>query len=424
MKMSKSSLYLVVAVMVTLLMGVLLFNSIQSSNWSNEQSTAERAKNEIVFADWAYIPSEIFDKFSQEYPDISVNYQHYNLAGFSEVIQQKMIMGETLDLVGIMNNELSQYVSQGWLTDLSENAYLSRFQPEMVSAIQSRGYGKVYAIPYEAEYYGIWYNKILFDKYKLTAPRTFQEFLSVCEVLKQHDVDPLVVGARDAESAAYIFLLRIFKAIDEESKWNEYRAGSRRFTDPDTISLFLDTQRLIDDGYISPDSINLTYQQAFDSFKNAKAAMLIAPDASFNMAKDDFEKVCDPQVFVIPYADYARQSKTFTDYSTMLIGISNTSNNPEAAEKLLNFLTRPDVVQIYCEETVSYPTTENADTSYLKYNVLWKPVRENTLQETPFASLSIEGRAALNVLAQQLIAGLIDAKEVATQFDQIIKSGF
>lgn len=419
--MSKSSLYLLVAVMVTLLMGVLLFNSIQSSDWSNEQSLAERAKNEIVFAHWAYIPIEIFDKFSQEYPDIAVNYQHYNLAGYREVIQQKIIMGETLDLVGILNNELSQYVSQGWLMDLSDNSYLSRFNPEMIGAIQSHGSGRVYAIPYQAEYYGIWYNKILFDKYKLMVPKTFQEFLSVCETLKERDINPIVIGARDAESAAYIFLLRILEAIDEESEWNDFRIGSKRFTDPDTSSLFLETQRLIDDEYISPDSINLTYQQAFDYFKNAKAAMLIAPDASFNMARDDFEKVCDPQVFVIPYSDYTRRCKTITDYSTMLIGISKTSNNPDEAEKLLNFLSRPDIVQIYCEQTVSFPSTENADTSYLKYNALWEPIRENTLQQTPFASLSIEDRAALNALAQKFIAGLMNANEVATQFDRIIR---
>ncbi len=415
--MKKSSLYLLTAFMLTFLLGLLLFNSIQLSDW-NTQSSNEH-KKEIVFAHWAYFPEEIFDKFNDEYPDLTVDYQHYNAAGYNDIIQQKMMMGETLDVIGVMGHELSQYVAQDWLLDLSGESLVQEYNPQVMDSLK-QATGKVYTVAYKAEYFGIWYNKILFEKYNIDVPKTYRDFVSLCAVLKRNDINPIVLGARDEDVASYIYYLRIFGAIDSESELWSYQYGDSRFSDTVAATLFDDTQYLIDQGYISPDSVNLTYQQAFDYFKNAKAAMLIAPDASFNMARDDFEKVCDPGVFAIPYTNSSQQIKTPVDNRQMMIGISKNSDSTEEAGLLLDFLSRPDIVKLYCEQTVSYPTVLNVDTSYLKYNKLWEPIRSLPKQTAPFANLSTEEAASLDALAKEFIAGLINARQLANSFDVII----
>lgn len=416
--MKKSSLYVLTAFLLTFLLGVLLFNSIQLSDWDTQNNNEN--KKEIVFAHWEYIPGEIFDRFNSEYPDLTVNYQHYNAAGYNDIIQQKMMMGEKLDVLGVMGHELNQYVTQSWLLDISGEPFVRKYDPEITESLSRDTGDKLYTVSYKAEYFGIWYNKILFEKYNLEVPKTYREFVSLCAVLKRNDIKPIVLGARDEDVASYIYMLRIFDTIDDEAELWSYRYGDKRFSDMETITLFDDTQYLIDQDYISPDSINLTYQQAFDYFKNANAAMLIAPDASFNLARDDFEKVCDPGVFAIPYGNSPQQIKTPVDDRKMMIGISKNSDSTEEAKLLLDFLSRPDIVKLYSEQTVSYPTVNNVDTSFLKYNMLWEPLRSQPHQTDPFAGLSSEEDGSLNALAKQFIAGLIDARQLAKEFDNII----
>ena len=85
----------------------------------------------------------------------------------------------------------------------------------------------------------------------------------------------------------------------------------------------------------------------------------------------------------------------------------------------LDFLSRPDIVKLYCEQTVSFPTIANVDTSYLKYNKLREPIRNQTKQTDPFSGLLTEEAASLDSLAKEFIAGLIDGRQLAKSFDTI-----
>ncbi len=413
--MRKSSLYLLASVLITLLLGVLLFNSIQLSDFDSSLNVNKQAQTELVFANWEYMPDEIFELFNKEYPDISINFQHYNDAAYSDILRQKMTMGEKLDVIGVKTGDYRRYISQSWLLDISDEAFVGEYMPEITAAVKQAGDGRLYAVSYKAEYYGIWYNKILFEKYHLDVPKNYTEFLQVCAELKSNDIDPIVLGARDQDVAAYIYYLRAFDMMDQP--------GWQAAIQPNSIGgelalgLFQDTQFLVQQGYISPDSVHLTYQQAFDYFKNAKAAMLIAPDVSFNMAKEDFEKVCDPGVFAIPYANIAEQIKVPVNYLSMLVGINSQSENVEEARLFLDFLSRPEIAKIYCEQTISFPTVSGADTSSLKYNDLWMPLRSQTQQLTPIALLSPEVEASFSAAAKQFVAGLTDAAQMTEVFN-------
>lgn len=405
--MRKSSLYLLASVLVTILLGVLLFNSIQLSDFNDALGDNKQAKKELVFAHWEYIPDVIFDLFSEEYPDISVNYQHYNAAGYNDIIQQKMTMGDKIDILGVKAGDFQEYILKSWLLDISDEPFVKRYRPDITAAIKQAGDGTQYAISYKAEYYGIWYNKILFEKYRLDVPRNFTEFLNVCAGLKSRDIKPIVLGARDEDAAAYIYFLRVINMMEAKASTDGQS----------TLGLFEETQNLIAQGYISPDSANLNYQQAFDYFKNAKAAMLIAPDSSFNMAKEDFEKACDPGVFAIPFADSADRIKTPVNYFSMLIGINSQSEHTEEAKLFLDFLSRPEIAKIYCEETISYPAVADTDTSGLKYIDLWMPLRTQTQMHIPFALLTTNEKDSLNAAARRFVAGLIDSAGMTEVFD-------
>lgn len=422
--MRKSTLYLITAFLLTILMGVVLFNTIKLSDFTGEKEFAEKTKVKIAFLHWVYFPEEIFTLFNQEYPTISVDYQHYNLSSYSEILQKKIAMGEKLDVFGINAFELFKYGNQNALVDLGGEKFLRNYKTEIRSEIQKINNNKEYAVSYSAEYFGIWYNKILFEKYNLKVPENYNEFLEVCETFRENDVDPIVIGARDAEAASYVYLLRIIQFMDDKDWQLKLKTGGMNFTEGALFHTFVETEDLIENRYISQDSIGLTYHQAFDYFKNAKAAMLIAPDRSMNMVKEDFEKVCNPGVFIIPYADGKGESKTNADYLTALIAISNDSQNAEESRLLLEFLSRPEIVELYRKDSISYPTLIEAEVSDLKYNDLWEPIRNNDNRGPYDRYISQEDKNTLDTNAKLFIGGVIDAEDLASVFQEIFAQGY
>jgi raffinose/stachyose/melibiose transport system substrate-binding protein len=422
--MRKSTLYLITAFLLTILMGVVLFNTIKLSDFTSEVAAAKKTKVKIAFMHWVYFPEEILTRFNQEYPNITVDFQHYNLSSYSEILQKKIAMGEKLDVIGINAFELFKYGNQNALVDLGGEKFLNNYKTEIRSEIQKINNSKEYAVSYSAEYYGIWYNKILFDKYNLMVPENYNEFLEVCETFRENDVDPVVLGARDPEAASYVYLLRIIKFMDDANWQLKLKTGETNFTKGALFNSFVETEKLIKNRYISEDSIGLTYHQAFDYFKNAKAAMLIAPDRSLNMVKEDFEKVCNPGVFIIPYADGKHESKTTANYLSALIGISKVSQNVEASGLLLEFLSRPEIADIYSRDSISYPTLLETEARDLKYNDLWKPIRNNENRGPYDRYISQEDKKTLDTNAKAFIGGLISAEDLAGVFQKIFAPGY
>ena len=64
--------------------------------------------------------------------------------------------------------------------------------------------GEVYAIPTQQSTAIMYYNKAIFDKYGLEVPTTYDEYVQVCDTLKENGVTPVALA-----SAAFSFLSRL-----------------------------------------------------------------------------------------------------------------------------------------------------------------------------------------------------------------------
>ena len=57
-------------------------------------------------------------------------------------------------------------------------------------------HGKIYALPYYSTCYGIVYNQVIFKRYGLEVPETYEEFLKICEILKANQIAPLAIRGK------------------------------------------------------------------------------------------------------------------------------------------------------------------------------------------------------------------------------------
>ncbi len=90
---------------------------------------------------------------------------------------------------------------------LKQDAWHSH-QPLMDSFLgstinQYKWKGHYYFLPYEFITGGIWYNKVLFDKYHISPPATWSQLLSVVQTMKSHHLSPFALDGNDASYAAY-----------------------------------------------------------------------------------------------------------------------------------------------------------------------------------------------------------------------------
>lgn len=412
-------LYIAAAIMLFILSGVVIFNSLQSINPDDEKKPAP---TEIDFVHWAYFPDEIFDLFHKEHPNIKINYEWYNVENYSRALRLRINSDEKTDVIGVLPIDYADFAINGNLMNLSQQSFLSGFKQDVRNAVKSKFDGAEYAVAYRSTYFGIWYNKTLFAKYGIKEPVNFEEFIKVCGTLKLNNINPLVLGAKDDASAMYLYLLPLFQLFDYPTWKSNYRSGIDAFDLPASRLKFYDLQMLVDHDYIDKNSVSLTYQQAFDYFKQSRAAMILAPDWSINMTGDDMEKVFEPGVFFIPYKENEIETKVPVDKADYLIGVYPGSDNVQESLAFLKFLSRPDVAQLYCDRTASYPTVKGVNIDALPYNRLWEPIRKMEGASADFMILSKENQAFLARKAKLFIAGSMRFEDLIDAFDKTYAS--
>ena len=142
--------------------------------------------------------NEIVNRFNAAYPDITVTIEPGNGGAYSEFIKTKDSVGEFPDVMEMRDTAV--YVRAGKLEPLSEDiTSLFRTTTEFN--------GQVYTAPLSGENtMGIIYNKKYFDENGLTEPATYDEFMTLCQTIKDKgDMAPLVVGGQDIWHMGFLF---------------------------------------------------------------------------------------------------------------------------------------------------------------------------------------------------------------------------
>jgi raffinose/stachyose/melibiose transport system substrate-binding protein len=134
--------------------------------------------------------NETVNRFNKAYPDITVRIQPGNGGAYSEFLKTKESVGEFPDVMEMRDTPV--YVRAGMLEPLPDDI-VSLFNSTVPFD------GKTYTAPIAGENtQGIIYNKKYFDENGFTEPATYEEFLKLCQKIKDKgDMSPLVIGGQD-----------------------------------------------------------------------------------------------------------------------------------------------------------------------------------------------------------------------------------
>lgn len=224
--------------------------------------------------------TEIFPKLVNEsYPDIKVEVVKLPDNQYSTALQSKLASGECSDIILVQ----PMYASSTSVLELAAKGYLEPITD--MEAVKLAGIGadsftyngEVYGIPTGVTILGTYYNQDLFSQYNLEIPKSWEEFLNVCETLKVNGVQPIVMGDKDKYEMQFgLYQIAANEIYTQNENYDiELRDGSTNFTDEGTWDKVLSMYtELYEKEYIAQDSVAIGNTQAIQRFTEGKAAMI------------------------------------------------------------------------------------------------------------------------------------------------------
>ena len=138
---------------------------------------------------------------------------------------------------------------------------------------------------YKGHYWGVpvnihrsnvlWFNKDIFDRYKLTPPETWDEFFVICERLKLEGIIPIVLGNAGGWEVPHLFEDILVSTLGAE-KYKGLWTGQTPWSDPGVTQALEILLKILD--YVNPDYAAHTWDTALDYFVIGKGAMHIMGD--------------------------------------------------------------------------------------------------------------------------------------------------
>lgn len=225
----------------------------------------------------------LFEIYKAKYPDVEViNATVAGGAGANAkaVFKTRMLGGDPPDTFQVhAGHELiDTWVVPGYmqpLTDLYKSEGWTESMPQGVLDIVSYK-GDYWSVPVNIHRSNVlWFNKSIFNKYKITPPRTFNQFFEVLEELKLKGIAPFVMGTKEGWEAGHVFesvLLGKLGANDYNGLWTgEVKWSDARVTDAlETFAKMV--------SYLNTDHSALTWAEAGQYLLKEKGAMMIMGD--------------------------------------------------------------------------------------------------------------------------------------------------
>ncbi|MFF1322480.1 MULTISPECIES: ABC transporter substrate-binding protein [Streptomyces] len=205
------------------------------------------------------------------------------------------------------------------LDDLWGSSELKRYSKALNSLCTSSSGKKVF-VPATYYWWGMFYRKSNFAKWGVSEPKSWDDFLDLCDKLKSKGVAPIGLGAGGNTAwvaSAWFDYLDI--RINGAEYHRELLAGKHRFDDPEVRKVFDRWQEVLP--YFDPNGTAGAFQDATTALLNGRSGMMLIgtffADAAPKDALDDIDffrfPIIDPKV---PLAEEAPTDGYFASART------------------------------------------------------------------------------------------------------------
>ncbi|PMC34828.1 sugar ABC transporter substrate-binding protein [Bacillus sp. UMB0899] len=352
------------------IMAVLLLSAcgLNGGGGSTEQATSDSGKSESnggkkTLEFWHIDPGEkeaVYEeavaRFEEKHPDVDVKVLRIPNDAYKQKLSVAMSGNDAPDVFHSWGGGwLKNFVDQGKVYDITDATDKSHFNE---LALNNATYdGKVYGMPLSLTIDVIFYNKELFEKFGLEAPKTYDELLKVIDTLKENEVVPIALANQTKWPGAYIFMNFASRIAGPELFDSAFKRQGRGFDDPDYVQAGKYIQELVERDAFNPGFNGVPYDegQGRQLLYSGKAAMMDMSLSFLNNVREEapeFEEKMD--FFLFPTVPGGKGDQTHVGANTGPVwSVAQNSENPDLATELVKELTSTETAQNYTDRTGS-----------------------------------------------------------------------
>jgi ABC-type glycerol-3-phosphate transport system substrate-binding protein len=295
-------------------------------------------------------------------PDIEIVHSTVAHEDFKQAIRAYLTASTPPDVMTwFAGNRARFFIDKGLILDISdvwESEGWNESYPAGFRALSTVD-GKQYFLPSSWYWWAVYYRTDIFEQYGLEPPETWEEFLQVCETLKENGIAPITIGTKYRWTAAAWFDYLNMRVNGPEFHIN-LMLGKERYDDPRVLTVFTDYWApLIENGYFIEDPAAYTWAEAIPFMLNGEAAMYLMGDFLRDSYPDEDEDKLDFFRFPIIDSNVPIGEDAPTDGYFM----SANAQHVEDGKKFLAYLGSLEDQQAWADNLGRLPTNMEVDTS-------------------------------------------------------------
>lgn len=250
--------------------------------------------------------------------------------------------------------------AESTLLDLSNESFIKKIDPSVLNTeLWLRGGdGKIRVIPTGGVSTAcVTYNKKIFADNGIQIPKTYDEFLAVCEALKQKGITPLTGGAKDNWPMLFFQFIGYANEVQNNpdllKQINENKIDLTK--SPEITKIVSRQMELGAKGYYPKNNAATGFNEVVSSFGTGKAAMAIQHDGVTTSVIQAYpDMAANIGEFPLPW-DTAEDTVIPFDMAKG-VGIGANSKNVDAAKGFLEFFTGDEVLTEYFNSEGTVPS--------------------------------------------------------------------
>jgi ABC-type glycerol-3-phosphate transport system substrate-binding protein len=412
-------------------------------------ASGSHSKTETLEVTWSHpkgdpkyeVLREVADKFQKAHPGVKVNIlfdggdgsppimARWRAGSPPEVTDEESIFDGTqpatfqwvkankvYDLTRIMNQPLPG----------TKTTWKKSILPFALSELTYPKNGHIYASPSEVTAVSFYYNKKIFAKYGLTPPKTWPQFIALCNKLKSNSITPLTVTGTYAPYMGLYFdylLMRIAGYKPAQDAIN----GKRSFASiPGVQKAASDLNQLVQGNYFIDGFQGTDFTAAQLAFFQGKSAMILMGSWLKGEMRGKIPAGFQLATFPFPTVPGGKGDQTGVYGQANRMIVAAESKDPQLGAQFLQFYASPAIdrfrnqklgnISAY-KNAPAPPGLEGIDASLQHgatfgqlYLATWeKPQAISDAYETPI---------------QQLFFGQIDQSKLVNTIDQQLKAAY
>ncbi|PYI51285.1 ABC transporter substrate-binding protein [Paenibacillus flagellatus] len=275
---------------------------------------------------------------------------------FENMLKIKMMSGEGPDLFVTDDIAMSQFqLPKDWFEDLSGEPWANRLS-ESGKAIIRWNDGRITGLPVtNPGGMGMVYNKAIFQKLGLDIPKTWDEFLKVCERIKQAGIVPVNIQlANGSEFGTTHMMHQLFanaeinRGNDADRFWQDMNAHKIKITEVEEYERALNQMvELKEKGYINDDFISTTFEMSQENLGSGKVAMHPAGDFILEPLLAKYPNV-ELGFFSMPFGD---TPGAIALYAGVGISVNSKAANKAEALELMRLFASKEQQELYLQKS-------------------------------------------------------------------------